>query len=204
MRMTLLGGFVVLLAIATAPAAAQPIVDNFFVTVNWDEELVTGGGSGYNGGEWYYYPQTYWWNEWFYDHPYDPNRWKQIHIEFDAAPWDPGQDLWLDFAVNWSTPAWNLVPGHETTPPIPGYPGFIESLHIERWTFISTEFFFEPYPEHFVFDYVIPDYNPEWVSIDVSGWNFVITNGVIEHECIPEPTVLSLLAVGGLVLLRRR
>ncbi|HSG29854.1 MAG TPA: hypothetical protein VLA34_15335, partial [Candidatus Krumholzibacterium sp.] len=40
-----------------------------------------------------------------------------------------------------------------------------------------------PDVQHVIFDFIIEDYNPEWVSIDVMGCNFVITNGVIIHEC---------------------
>jgi hypothetical protein len=56
----------------------------------------------------------------------------------------------------------------------------------------------------------ISDYNPEWVSIDVltSGGlpniEAVSVFGSITHECVPEPATLSLLALGGLALIRRR
>lgn len=192
-----------LLAFIVAPATAQPITDAYYVTVDYDMYLVAGGGSGYNGGTWYEYPSG-WWNEWFYDHPFDPNRWKEIHIEFDAYYMDDAYDAWLEFAVNWSTPAWSDLGYGDTLPPTPD---FDETLYIERFTLLETEWFLpgtgQDY-EHFVFDYVVPDYNPEWVSIDVWGWNFEIVNGIIVHECVPEPGALSLLALGGLALLRRR
>ena len=31
-----------------------------------------------------------------------------------------------------------------------------------------------PGGQHYVLDYVIRDYNPEWVSVDVRGYNFKI------------------------------
>ena len=184
----------------TASVSAQPITDYFDATFDYAGGLVSGGGSGYNGGHWYQYPSG-WWNQWFYDHPYDPDRWKEIHIEFDAAPLDPSLDLYLEFAVNWSTPEWSALGYGDTLPPTPE---FDENLYIERDTLLETDFFFEPYPEHFVFDYIIPYYNPEWVSIDIRGWNFVITNGVIIHDCVPAPGALALLGLAGLVRRRRR
>jgi hypothetical protein len=37
--------------------------------------------------------------------------------------------------------------------------------------------------QHFVYTYYVWPYNPEWISIDVRGSNFVITNGFMLHEC---------------------
>ncbi len=188
---------------ATSPASAQPVHDTFYVAVDAGMNLVPSesGGSGYNGGEWYYYPDTVWWNEWFYNAPYDPNRWKEIHIEFLAQLLDPGDpDMFLEFAVNWSTPEWSAL--GLGRPPLPGDQP--ELTYIERFTLLETDFFFDPQPEFFEFDYVIPDYNPEWVSIDVWGWNFQIIEGNIWHECVPEPGTAMLLAVGAVALLRRR
>ena len=56
--------------------------------------------------------------------------------------------------------------------------------------------------------FIIADYNPEWVSIDVQadlGTNGgMMVEGWIDHECIPEPATLSLLGLGGLAMLRRK
>ena len=41
-----------------------------------------------------------------------------------------------------------------------------------------------PLVQHFSMDYTIYSYNPEWVSIDVMGCNFVITNGLLNHDCV--------------------
>ena len=66
--------------------------------------------------------------------------------------------------------------------------------------------------------FVIEEYNPEWISIDVrvidqSGilqqspeGDLVQLTGQIAHECVPEPSAALLLglAAGGLVIRRRR
>ena len=68
---------------------AAPTVDNFSITLETTNQFVTGDGSGYNDGNgmvdtsgnatpWYYYPNTGWYNQWFYDDPPDPTRWKEI------------------------------------------------------------------------------------------------------------------------------
>ena len=57
---------------------------------------------------------------------------------------------------------------------------------------------------------IIPDYNPEWVSIDVrwdgaiGGGSSVDISGTICHECIPEPAAFLLLAIGSLAVLKRK
>ncbi len=173
-----------LLLFVASNVTAQ-IVDNFYISVDASGAIVVGGGSGYNEGLWYEYDSG-WINEWFYDHPFDYSRGKIIHIEYDAVMLTAGAPSYLVFAVNWSTPEWSAL-GHGTAfPPIPGAPGFIESEHIERVTLFADTLWINPM--HYIFDYVIEEYNPEWVSIDVMGENFEIINGVITHDCVVAST----------------
>ncbi len=169
--------FALVLFLFSAPAMSQQIIDDFFITVG-SGIVIEGGGSGYAGGEWYVYPSN-WINQWFYDHPFDETRGKIIHIEFDWAAMDPTCTTDITVAVNWSTPEYSALELGDSEPPLPGCD---EELYIVRETFID---FCGVYAgtEHVVYDFTIYDYNPEWVSIDVMGCNFVITNGVIVHEC---------------------
>lgn len=163
--------------LAAAPAFSQQLVDNFFVSIGAGTVL-EGGGTGFGGGEWYVYPSG-WINQWFYDHPFDPDRGKIIHVEFDWVALDPACPTNISVALNWSTPEWSAL-GHGTSmPPLPGYD---EELYIKRAGILSECGMF-PQVQHFARDFIIYCYNPEWVSIDVMGCNFVITNGVIVHEC---------------------
>lgn len=158
------------------PAFAQVRNDNFFVTVGAGNVL-QGGGSGYNDGTWYVYPSM-WINQWFYDHPYDPTRGKVIHIEFDWAALDPACTTNISVAINWSTGAWSQL--GNAYPPLPGVD---EALYIARST-ILYECAFVPGTNHFAGDFVIEEYNPEWVSVDVMGCNFVLSNGILVHDCV--------------------
>lgn len=167
-----------LLVLGLASAvSAQQITDNFFVTVG-SGTVLEGGGTGFNNGEWYVYPSM-WINQWFYDHPFDPTRGKIIHIEFDWTSVDPECTVDIEVAVNWSTPAYSDLGLGDTEPPLPGCD---EELYIIREPFLDVcEMVTDV--RHEVFDFIIYDYNPEWVSIDVRGCNFEIMNGVIVHEC---------------------
>ncbi len=166
------------------PDPAQADTNSFMLMIAPDGSFLDGYGSDAFGDGWYYYPSE-WWNIWFYDHPYDPTRYKKIHIETIIQPLDGGQPSWVEFAVNWSTAWWSEVgnpPGEERYPPLPGVD---EALAIGRYTFLA-----EPDVNgYFVFDFMVPDYNPEWVSIDVRGYNIMIESGFIEHECISGKSV---------------
>lgn len=159
-------------------ASAQVRYDNFYVTIGAGNVLA-GGGSGFNDGTWYVYPSM-WINQWFYDHPYDPTRGKIIHIEFDWVAMDPACTTSIKVAINWSTPEWSALGYGPTQPPLPG---FDEELYIERATALYQCGVF-PQVQHFSTDFTIWPYNPEWVSIDVQGCNFIISNGSIVHDCV--------------------
>ena len=166
-----------LLLLGTVPAAAQEVVDDFFVTVG-SGIVLEGGGSGYENGTWYVYPSN-WINQWFYDHPYDENRGKIVHIEFDWVSLDPTCTTDITVAFNYSTGAWSELGHGDALPPLPGED---EALYIVREILLDECDIF-PDVQHVVWDFIVWDYNPEWVSIDVMGCNFEITNGVIIHEC---------------------
>jgi len=194
-----------LAVLVAVPALAQPIEDAFWVIVSpYPPELFEGGGSGYGEGTWYFYENTDWWNEWFYDHPFDLERSKEVHITYDVRLMDPGLGGFLVFALNWSTQWWSEVgnpAGEDRLPPLPPMSPEDEELAIVRHILFQDDTI-TPEIQHFDFSFIIEDYNPEWVSIDVWGWNFEITGGYISHECLP-PTAVDESTWGGIKALYR-
>ncbi|MHC4332949.1 MAG: DUF7901 domain-containing protein [Planctomycetota bacterium] len=158
---------------------APKMTDSFWVRVGPDG-VAEGGGSGYNDGQWYYYPNTDWWNEWFYDHPYNPNRMKVIDVNFTIQPLDPGLASLATVAYNWSTPDW-LDP---CSPPLPYLDPADEDLLIRRSIFFESDL--QVWPQVVQDHFEIPGYNPQWISIDVNGYNFEIIDSWIDHACLPK------------------
>ncbi|MHC4882188.1 MAG: DUF7901 domain-containing protein [Planctomycetota bacterium] len=197
-------------------------VGEFYVTVggdatDWNQlDQAASGGDGLvspqTGELWVSYPQgdseqdedtppnvenwPTWWNEWWYDDPYDPDRVKIITLSFDYSRTDPQiTDGYAIVTVNWSTTDWSLNPPTGTNPsqvfppedfdPTNPSIAWVGRGDIDRITLDDTN------PSgHYTTTYQLPiPYNPEWVSVDVRGYNFSIINGQITHECLPDPTV---------------
>jgi len=217
MRRRMVQALVVAAVVAAAGAAAQaaPIVDTFSIKGQTENVFIEGSGSGWDGGLWIKYGVTNWWNQWFYDHPPDPMRWKEIAYDILVAPAVPvpGAQPYGEvvIALNWSTLAFPET-GPGGAPPMSDQEPFIMREIIYRGPAYTAA--------EVVGTFSIPDYNPEWVSIDVRfdhlwQWNVPLqrwqpyaatVSGTIAHECLPEPATLTLLALGGLgaVAARRR
>ena len=173
---------------------ANPLEGTFFVTFNQGGmiELGLSGGDGYTdvGGPWYEYAE--WWNQWWFDHPYDDTRLKVVGIEFDVVTLVSGQPANLELTVNWSTDAW--LPG-TPNPPLPPITLPEEELYIGRVLPPSVVAVTDEVV-HYVLYFDLRDYNPEWVSVDVRGENFVITNGFIRHDCVQQSLDLAFVITG--------
>jgi hypothetical protein len=148
-----------------------------------------------------------WWNQWFYNDPLDLKRWKWIDYDIVITPTNPAGDPDIvEVAINWTTP---LYPSNPEAPPLTD-PNF---TYIERYTIFQG-----PVVDSIRLTrggqgpIIIPDYNPEWVSIDIRQINagnvgdVIGVSGMIRHQCVPEPATLVLLVLGSLtlVLARRR
>jgi hypothetical protein len=141
------------------------------------------GSTNYYGDGWYFYEMDWWWNIWFYDNPFTYQNFKEIVLDFNIDPVGPG--AYAELAINWSTDIWSLegVPGR---PPLPDDGN--ELLYIGRQIFPVV-----PGPNQITF--IIPDYNPEWISIDFRAADVVI-NGWIYHECVRTSMDLAFVITG--------
>jgi hypothetical protein len=199
MKKILLFSAVVILTFISSTVLAAPTTDNFTVTLGIDNKLVSGSGTGYANGAWFYYPNTGWYNQWFYDDPPDPDRWKIITYDIDIT--GIGN---IAVVINYSTldyPESGSPPNG--SPPLPGplLDPVTEQLWINR-DLVVWNGYIEAVaaPKNITGKFIIPDYNPEWVSIDVmaNGLEVPMTiEGIIVHECIPVPGAILLCSIGA-------
>jgi hypothetical protein len=219
-RSIVLAAVVLLLGGLCVSASAEPTVDNFSINMQNMARFVNGGGSGFDGGAWYPYtldgiPLR---AQWFYDDPPREDRWKEITYDFDitSANGTAGKVDYVVVAVNWTTMDY----------PATGPAGPIATQADVDAEKVDAEIVYEGLvddgqPVHVSGSLTIDDFNPEWVSIDVTvippflaqqpgtpdGYAVYSVVGTITHECVPEPSTIALLlgmAAAGLVARRRR
>jgi hypothetical protein len=141
-----------------------------------------GDGHGYGGGTWYFYPQTEWWRQWYYNEPYSTYRQGYLEYQVYIKAVDSRLPSSAEIRFNWSTAQWSGL--RESHPPLPGdvpttatESAYMQSKHLFLVdnAFIGT---IEP-----IASYTIREYNPEWVSIDVRGRNVCMYRGAF-HWCV--------------------
>jgi hypothetical protein len=154
-----------------------PRVNNFNARLNVDGTLAGGNGTNAFGSGWYFYPQSGWYNIWFYDNPFTFGHTKVGQVQCMVVPADPLLPAMVTVAINWSTSSWSQQQPAPTGPPLPGVD---EGLYIGRQIIYQGPVL--PTGVE-IYQPILLQYNPEWVSIDIMGSNVVIMNGVISHEC---------------------
>lgn len=162
-------------------------MDHTFLEMSENGYPVHAHGTGYNEGTYYYYPNTEWWNVWLYDHPFTPLRRKIINGMLQIMPRNPQLPTTITIVYNWSTPTW---PGYPVLqrPPLPSdvIDPIMEQMMINR----SEPIFFLPpgpllQPIIMPLSFEYPFYNPEWLSLDVRGSNFILICDIV-HTCWDE------------------
>ena len=171
---------VLLAAFALAGIPAKASEDSFVVAVGARNELLSGAGSGYNAGQWYSYP-TGWHSQWFNNSPYDAGRKMATQLRLSVEPLDSALPSRVIITYGWSTPEWSAL--GRATPPLPG--ASPEGTYIQRHVAFQGYLPAGAKPIRVEDNYEIRQYNPQWLSVDVQGENFVITDGWIKHESMP-------------------
>ncbi len=176
-----------------------PVYNNFSVTVDESGHVTDGWGDYAWDNQWFWYSDEDpgWWNIWFYDHPLSFERWKEVYVTgtVRTATGMGGLTGDITIAVNWSTPAWSEVgnpPGEPRRPPLnedldPMNP----ADYLMRYILYSGPVTDMP-QDIGELGYSVSEYNPEWVSIDVQGSNFIL-DGAVSHQCVgSEPQSMDL------------
>ncbi len=163
---------------------AGVVNDQFAVDLDRDGLVIAGQGTGYQRGAWYYYPNTDWWTQWFYNGRHDPWGAKTGSVELSLSVLDPRFSTrgYVEVALNWTTANW------ASDPEAPPLPRDIRGLDherqlIERRTLVSRMEIRDSVSLSIDFD--ISEYCPSWISIDVRGDN-VRVEGRISHECVSD------------------
>jgi hypothetical protein len=148
---------------------------------------VTGQGDGYGGGTWYYYPASGYFRQWFYNNPYDPDREGYLYYRVFITANDYAKSVSFDVRFNWVTPEWSRL--GRSHPPLPGDAPTASDeakyMASEELQALDSVFLGNPQKPGSVEpnkSYVIHQYNPDWVSIDIRGHNCDIHRGAM-HEC---------------------
>lgn len=194
-----------------------PMVDRFWIAMDETFDTVPGmnGGIINNPGEdgrWYFYDAADpWFNIWFWNGDFLPMNSKHVVIGFWAHVWDLGFDGEIQVVVNWDTPDWAWPPPQPPAPPLPPFSPPEQELEFVGRSPVNLF----PLPasgemQWIEFWWEIPDFNPDWISVDVWGQNFIIPmeqplpppdsplfpwispwwnpaepGGIIIHECVP-------------------
>jgi subtilisin-like proprotein convertase family protein len=154
---------------------------NYYLAVDEAGLPIAQAGDGYPyepSGEFYYYPQTVWYNMWW-PNEFDLNRQKIVNLDFLLD--FPSGSGYAEIAINYGTDAWTAQ-GFDR-PPLPAdVPTLeLEDLYIGR---LPLGVFQET--GHYTTDRggIVLPYCPSWISVDIRGYGFVIVGDIV-HICPP-------------------
>ncbi|MBN1359292.1 MAG: hypothetical protein JW993_01815 [Sedimentisphaerales bacterium] len=138
-----------------------------------------GGGDGHSGGNWYYYPNSQYYTQWFYNGPFDQTSYKTIDWSVRVELIDIYAYAYVKIAINWTTDRWIST----QSPPLPSQ---FSGDPTSESQIIKHQVVFEGVltsARTLSGQLEIRDYCPAWISVDVQGQNVRLTQGKIVHEC---------------------
>ncbi len=151
----------------------------------WYRLLVDGSGNyveGQGDGEgWYYYPESNTWRMWFYNGSYDADRQGSLEYQVYTKAIDPTVPTYMEAYCGWTTPAWSKR--GTGRPPLPSdmptlsqesqylYGARIYGVNSVVTTSVESNR-----------EYLVEEYNPEWICIGLKVRNAYVYRGVF-HEC---------------------
>jgi hypothetical protein len=151
------------------------------IALDSNGRYTVGDGYGYGAGTWYYYPETGWYRQWFYNQPFDAAG--KGHLQYDVyvRAVDTTKPTSIEINVNWTTPQWSQLNAKQ--PPLPkDAPTAREELQyvLCRGLYRVDNQYIKPSAPSFTF--TVDSYNPEWVSVDIRGQNAYVYGGVIRQS----------------------
>ncbi len=151
------------------------------IVLDANGRYTSGDGDGYEAGTWYYYPQTLWYRQWFYNQPFDATGKGHFQYEAFVRPIDATKPTTVEINVNWTTEQWSWLKAKQ--PPLPkDAPTEREETQymLGRGLYRIDSQSIKPQTQSFTF--TIDQYSPEWVSIDIRGKNAYVYGGVIRDN----------------------
>lgn len=107
---------ILVLALCMGLSTATATEDRFAVDLGHEGEIVTGSGTGYNHGNWYYYTSSDWLVQWFFNDKPDRDLKKVITVDLSIDVLDSTANGTVEVAVNYTSLDW---PDSQTEPPLP-------------------------------------------------------------------------------------
>lgn len=155
--------------------------DQFSVDIERSGVLSRGAGTGFEDGSWYYYPRTGQLVQWFFNGALDRDRKKVVEVDLTVRLRSLIAGGSIEVSLNWTNTTW---PERQEAPPLPDtWDTGTEQQYIEqRILFPRTDVRETTVMNTSV---EIPDYCPQWVSIDIRGENISV-EGEIRHDCVPK------------------
>jgi len=117
---------IALLSLFVGLGSAAAVQDFFTVEIDEGGQVIDGDGTGFEWGSWYYYPNTDWWNQWFYNG-------YEVRVYLTIRVLDPqvGTGSNVTVALNWTSEEWPL---DQDAPPLPAtvWTPSLEDRYIKR------------------------------------------------------------------------